>query len=248
MVLDRTAQLKEKFKKICAEKEIDISPIAEGTYIRMYGGLAPDPSDDMYRNIPAYSNSRINDLEKELQGIGRGNRPFAAFEFGKIFHQQLLEPELCKLEDYYLPPAKLRDMKGMIASVKDSEYGELLADSQNQNDRPLYEQIVIWNDRLTKLPCKAKIDLQTGVHIYDLKTTRAHSQEMFEAMAERYRYDRQAAFYLDGSRAKVFVLVAVQKQAPYQVFTVSYTKRMKAIDKARRQYRFVLGKVGEGRW
>ena len=71
---------------------------------------------------------------------------------------------------------------------------------------------------------------------------------MFEQMAIRYQYDRQAAFYLDGTRAKVFVLIAVQKQAPYQVFTMQYTSRMKAVDKARRRYRFILNKVGKGRW
>jgi len=122
----------------------------------------------------------------------------------------------------------LRDMKGMLASVRDSDYADLFEHQKEQNDRPLYEQIAIWTDRVTKLPCKAKIDLQTGVHIYDLKPTRAHSQEMFEQMAIRYQYERQAAFYLDGTRAKVFVLIAVQKQAPYQVFTIQYTTRIVA--------------------
>jgi len=112
------------------------------------------------------------------------------------------------LNQYYLTPAKLRDMKGMLESVKESDYADLFEHQTEQNDRPLYEQIAIWTDQ----------------------------------------YDRQAAFYLDGTRAKVFVLIAVQKQAPYQVFTIQYTSRMKVIDKARRRYRFILNKVGRGKW
>jgi len=61
------------------------------------------------------------------------------------------------------------------------------------------------------------------------------------ASCQRYEYERQAAFYLDGTGAETFVIYGIQKLPPYQVFRKRYTKREMEI--GRLEYRFILNKV-----
>lgn len=75
------------------------------------------------------------------------------------------------------------------------------------------------------LDCKGRIDFvaSVGAHaIVDLKTTRDASPSGFGREVWRYRYDAQAAFYVDGYRLATgkelpYVIVAVESGAPHVV-------------------------------
>ena len=72
------------------------------------------------------------------------------------------------------------------------------------------------------LACKGRLDFLAANAIVDLKTTRAASEHGFAAESHRYRYDCQAAYYVDGYEAATgirppYVIVAVEVDAPHVV-------------------------------
>ena len=104
-----------------------------------------------------------------------------------------------------------------------------------------------WTDRKTNLPCKAKVDIayrdHRGLHVIDLKSTGVRNRAEFLASCDRYEYERQAAFYLDGMGAKTVTIYGIQKRAPYGVFRKKYTKR--ELERGRWMYGVILGRVLE---
>jgi exodeoxyribonuclease VIII len=80
-----------------------------------------------------------------------------------------------------------------------------------------------WLDPETRLLCKCRPDWSRPGLLLDLKTTMDASPAGFARAVERYRYHVQAAYALDGWRAaggssiERFLLVAVEKTAPFAV-------------------------------
>ena len=109
------------------------------------------------------------------------------------------------------------------------------------------ELIVQWTDPVNGLACKAKLDISyqdhRGKHVIDLKSTGEGSKAAFLRSCEKYEYERQAAFYLDGAGAKTMTIYGIQKRPPYKVFRKMYTK--KELEEGRRKYRFILSKAQE---
>lgn len=231
----------QKFKVLCIQKKVKSNPVALATFINMQGIKANNPYDETYRAIPAYSNSRLGEIRSQLLGMSRP-KPYRAFGIGHMVHQLILEPEIANIKNYvFLTPAVRRDVIGMVLAAKsDPTIRQLL---------PRYkkEKVFTWIDDLTGLPCKCKADLFNelggGNHVADLKTTSASSQEEFEKHAIKYEYDRQGAFYLDGTTSSRFSLYGIQKKAPYSVFKLSYTKNDDLITRGRKKYRFILSKA-----
>lgn len=86
------------------------------------------------------------------------------------------------------------------------------------------EKSVYWNDAITGVLCRCRPDWWRDDNvIVDLKTTEDASPEGFAKSMANYRYDVQAAYYLDGvqqatgKRPKAFVFIAVEKKPPYGV-------------------------------
>jgi hypothetical protein len=104
-------------------------------------------------------------------------------------------------------------LEQMAAAVRKTPFGKWVL-QWGQKERPH-----LFRHAPTGLLCKCQTDLRLrhGL-IVDIKTTRARSYREFVECCETYQYDRQAAFYLDGVAAKRFVLLGVQKAAPFQVF------------------------------
>ena len=109
------------------------------------------------------------------------------------------------------------------------------------------EQVFTWTDRKTNLPCKAKVDIayqdQIGLHLIDLKSTGVRNRMEFLASCDRYEYERQAAFYLDGTGAESVAIYGIQKRGPYGVFRKWYTKR--ELERGRWMYGVILGRFWE---
>lgn len=86
------------------------------------------------------------------------------------------------------------------------------------------EKSVYWKDPTTGVLCRCRPDWWRDDWIIpDLKTTDDASPEGFAKSMANWRYDVQAAFYIDGieaatgKRPKAFIFIAVEKKPPYAV-------------------------------
>lgn len=85
------------------------------------------------------------------------------------------------------------------------------------------EKVILFEDKQTQLPCKAKLDAYQHGRIIDLKTTLDASPKSFESSVINYNYDTQAAFYimateqLEAPPTQEFVFIAMEKQPPYAI-------------------------------
>ena len=74
--------------------------------------------------------------------------------------------------------------------------------------------------------------------VYDIKTTTCGTIEAFAKSAEKYGYDRQAAFYLDSVGAKKFVFVVLCKTKENTIFIITCEKSF--IEQGRKKYKKLL--------
>ena len=167
-----------------------------------------------YRSYPAYANSDLTEFERFV--TAQPNKiPVSAFAEGSAFHQLLLEPR-----SHHPIPADIdrERLQKMADAVRGTRFGKWALQWGRK------EQPYLFRHAATGLLCKCQTDLtlRHGL-IIDIKTTRARTYRQFLDCCEQYQYDRQAAFYLDGLKAKRFVLLGVQKTAPFQVFYIEPT-------------------------
>lgn len=180
-----------------------------------------------------------------LQGIKKPETQ--AKRFGKLFHEALLEPEIFATKyytdsiAYALCPNRTRkaykdkmkeidsendgkelikcddweDIGGMIDSVKTALVKGALK-------LGLPELTLCWQDKQTglKLKCRPDFLRDDGV-IIDVKTTDCAEESAFMRSNEKYKYFRQAAYYLRGATEikgipyKRAVLIVVEKSPPW---------------------------------
>lgn len=190
------------------------------------------PAD--YRSYPAISNSDLIEFERFI--TAQPNMiPVSAFAEGSAFHQLVLEPHC---ERPISTDIDQEHLKKMATAVRATRFGRWALQWGRK------EQPYLFRDSDTGLLCKCQTDLtlRHGL-IVDIKTTRARTYGQFIDCCEQYQYDRQAAFYLDGLRAKRFVLLGVQKTAPFQVFYFEPTADaigMSFIEQGRERYKRLL--------
>jgi len=213
-----------------------------------------------YRALPRVSNSDLTRLKEEH--LGYSEQPTASTErakaFGRAFHQHLLEPEtigtvMQQFLPDMLPPNPSDDLTKLMQTVRNDAFcNRYLRLSER-------ERVVLWDDPVTGLACKARLDMvytspkRQNALIIDLKTTSARTQAQFLESCYTYDYDRQAAFYLDSLRYANtrewantqqfrFVFVGVMKQRPNRLFAVDATSIPGFVDYGRKKYRFWLRK------
>ena len=112
-----------------------------------------------------------------------------------------------------------------------------------QNSMGVHERLVQWTDLDTGVMCKARIDRTRldASKIVDLKTTDNASKRKFLRSIIDYGYHRQAAFYLDGSGAKRFTIIAVESSPPHGVAVYDLSDEF--IELGRRAYKFALKQI-----
>lgn len=105
------------------------------------------------------------------------------------------------------------------------------------------EKSVYWIDPATGVLCRCRPDWWRDDNvIVDLKTTEDASPEGFAKSMANYRYDVQAAYYLDGvqqatgKRPKAFVFIAVEKKPPYAVGVYVLDSESREIGRAQYQH------------
>jgi hypothetical protein len=230
-------EIYEKFKS----NNIIPNETVIGNWLSLNGITTHTGADKAYRKINAYSNSRLSEIKNQLMGI-RKPKPLKAFSMGSILHQLILEPELAEAEDYvFLTPAPRRHLQ----AAKKSALKNRLLKRVIGNIKTEVEKVITWIDPENELPCKAKVDIvykdHRGLHVIDLKSTGKKDKKSFLSSCEKYEYERQAAFYMDGAGAKSVTIYGIQKRPPYRVFRKMYTK--KELEEGRWKYRFIMGKT-----
>jgi exodeoxyribonuclease VIII len=117
------------------------------------------------------------------------------------------------------------DLMGMTKSIMahKAAYELLIEDKADTELSLFWSQKVRWDLGEVEIPGKARFDCITnGGTIVDLKTTDDASYWGFRRAVKKYRYDLQAAWYLNAARRcgidpYRFVFIAVEKAPPYAV-------------------------------
>lgn len=194
--------------------------------------------------------------------------PTAAQELGTAAHALILEPDVFA-DSYVLAPKfdrRTKEGKSAAAEFDEENAGKIclqpevweqLHDMSNAvHAHPAAsallisvpgeaEKSVYWLDPQTGVLCRCRPDWWRDDNvIVDLKTTEDASPEGFAKSMANYRYDVQAAYYLDGihqatgTRPKAFVFIAVEKKPPYAVGV--YVLDSESLELGRAQYQHDL--------
>ena len=179
-----------------------------------------------------YANSDLGEFRNRLFGLP-AKPAGTARQLGTLFHALLLEA----ITPINLTATQLKHLTQMRDSALRNKFvGSVL-------ERALLEQVQLWDDDQTGLPCKAQTDIWVKENqlLVDLKTTSARSYGEFLQHCDQYAYDRQAAFYLDGTPdTKRFVIVGIQKKEPYSVFYFEASACRGCIEGGRKKYQALL--------
>ncbi|MBB6463846.1 PD-(D/E)XK nuclease-like domain-containing protein [Flammeovirga kamogawensis] len=163
--------------------------------------------DKDYRNHPAISNSDLSVAKKIIEGkpITKNTK---AFRKGRFIHEAILEPLKWEKTKIFIPTVEKVEVEEIANIVLNNPvFSELLSRGYWK-----FEQCVFWEDPVTGISCKAKMDMHLGdLIIGDLKTTRRESHEDFLKDAMTFDYDKQVAFYSTPFHAKLFLLIGVSK-------------------------------------
>ena len=116
-------------------------------------------------------------------------------------------------------PEKFADaLLGMMNSVLTHPF------TRNLLETGVREQTILWSDKQTGLPCKARLDFLTSRrHAVDIKTTVNAEPSAFAKEIYRYDYHLQGAHYTSGGRHtglfndESFIIVAIEKSPPYPI-------------------------------
>ncbi len=183
--------------------------------------------------MPRYANSDLSEYRNLIFTNANGRPAAKAMLFGTMFHALLLE----SIAPQEVKPAIMKQLAAMREGALNSQFVRTILDAG------YVERVQLWNDELTGLPCKSQTDIwvpDEGL-IVDVKTTSARSYGEFLSHCEQYGYDRQAAFYLDGNpQANRFVILGVQKRAPFEVFYFEASAYRPFLENGRKKYRCLL--------
>ena len=194
--------------------------------------------ENYYADTEFISNSMLGLLKKSPKDLDMffqkgGSLETPAMVFGRAFHKAILEPEIFSDEvvvyDGKTKRGKAWDEFSEANFDKDiiteAEFDCLRKMRHNlRKNKDIDELLVgnkevpmVWEDSLSSVRCKGKVDILHKDVIVDIKTTQDASFEGFRRSSYKYGYNRQAAFYLDGFGAKEFIFVVIEKKAPYNI-------------------------------
>ena len=199
---------------------------------RHHAGL----SQDEHRALPFVSNTDLTNTKNQALGITRLPNP-QALAFGSHFHTAVLEPD-----HYQRTPQRLPwdNLEQLAAAVRRQRYcRDLLYRGQP-------EQTHTATHEATGLVVKVRPDLlitspKTGRRVLvDFKTTSSPDYAHFCTTIEKYDYDRQAALYSDLLGAARFLIIGVQKKAPFEVWRFELTPAPGLLAQGRKKYERLL--------
>ncbi len=214
----------------------DAGPVAHPLPARLY--LQPEQTKTTmttYRTLNRYANSDLSEFRNLI--FGHTAKPSGpALQFGQLFHAWVLEG----VTPTDVTPARFKQLQQMREAVLQNKFARSVLETA------LTEHVHLWNDVQTGLPCKSQTDIWVPESrlLVDLKTTSAQTYGEFLHHCDQYSYDRQAAYYLDGAPdATRFVLLGVQKKAPFTVFYFEASACRGCVEEGRKKYQRLLGDI-----
>lgn len=174
-------------------------------------GFYPGLSYADYERDPALRFSVLNRFATSPSGADIPTES-PAMVFGRVFHHLSLTPK----EPL---PVDIKDANMVLAAQEMANAFRACSYAAPLFAGAFPEASLFWEKE--GVACKSRPDLLAQNHVADLKTTRRLAN--FENDALGYGYHRQAAWYLDaidlvmGIKPEHFLLVAVEKTAPYKV-------------------------------
>lgn len=163
-------------------------------------------------------------------------KPTRDMYLGSALHAKFLEPTIYwKLFYPQLTSTERQIIDGQSTSIKSHPAASILLRIGAS------EVIYLWNDPTTGADCKLKADFLPEKHnvVVDIKRMKDVSKGGFRRSMTRFRYDVQAAFYLDGlaqTNAKdAFIFICVEPTPPFRVAVYQADNQM--IEKGREQYK-----------
>lgn len=226
-------------------------------------GIYHGVSAEDYHKSTALSNSRLNALRRSPAHLKHSlefTRPDTeALLIGRALHMLCLEPDSFDQNFYGMPRIDLRTKEGKLSKealerahpgktgIKYEAFKDFPAIARNVRTdsvakhflSDLKPEVSIFFER-DGVKCKARLDAwneKLGC-IVDIKTTENASRRVFEKSIFNYGYYRQAAWYLQAARtqgldAKHFVIIAVEKKAPF--LTAVYRLKDDVIELAQKE-------------
>ena len=206
-----------------------------------------DIEESLYRASPEWAASDLkygisNGLEALYQRkFGKDNPPriaTPAMKFGSMIHKFILESsDFSKcyglLNEKRTKQGKEKALamqeKGIetytsaeldtLMGIEQSLYKNAFCAEIFSNPSGKAEQSYWWTHSETGLPCKARCDYVVDDMVIDLKTTGegGASPDKFTKTICNFLYHLQASHYMQGTGAKKFVFIAVEKVFPYSV-------------------------------
>lgn len=171
-----------------------------------------------YYQHPSISNSMLSDYEKKLFNLPSfGNRD-KANQFGQLVHCLILEKDCDCVDVSLLSDDEIRTIKEITKNALTNKFIAWLRQWTSK------EKEIYWSEQNTGLPCKSKLDSLFKKTVIDLKTTTAKTEKAFRKSIIEFNYHRQGAFYIDSVQAKRFIIVGLQKQAPFNIWKIEISK------------------------
>ena len=215
-----------------------------------------------YKDSDYISNSMLNNLSGKSPeyfrfAMDHPQLATAAMKFGSAVHMNVLQPEEFNNQYAVSPTFDRRTKDGKIAYseftklnwrkkvISEKEYElieqmtlKLMRDSSVKSllSKGFKEKIVAWENEEYNVKCKGMLDCYRPESqiIIDLKTTQDSSYNTFAKSVKKYKYHKQAAFYLDAVKAEEYYIIAVEKLPPFGINIIQIGDNL--LDKGREMY------------
>ena len=167
-------------------------------------------------------------------------RTSAAMELGTAIHMAILEPDKFYGE-YVVCPKECSDKRtkaykeweaaqpAFVTVLSEKDWVTIERICQNAQRDEVASRLLskpdsvekehFWVCEATGVKCRAKTDAIRGKGVIDIKTTDDARPRAFARKIADFRYDLQAAHYLDGTGCETFLFVAIETSCPWRVRT-----------------------------
>ena len=218
--------------------------------------------NNYYQDTDYVSNSMLNNLTGKSPEYFRfvmdNPQPTtSAMKFGSAIHMNVLQPEEFNKHYIVSPKFDKRTKQGKLdyaeftknnmfkTIITEQEY-ELIeqmtdklmrdVDAKTLLCNGLKEHIVAWENEEYNVKCRGMLDVykkDAGI-IVDLKTTQDSSYYGFSKSVKKFKYYKQAAFYMDAVKAEEYYIVAIEKNPPFSINIIQIGDEL--LDKGRELY------------
>ena len=227
----------EQLKALAAEGKLEglFPNVENGVYHHPEGpGVSSTFLKKIISETPAHALASLSEEKEESP----------ALRVGSAFHDSVLLPELFSARYVALPEGMKRDARMKVYQefvtankgktiLSSDEWTQIISMRDAVLNHPRASQLLIdakpehsawWTDPATGVLCKVRPDIITPQgYIVDLKSTVSANAWDFSKSIHSYGYHISAAMYLNGMShvlgldLKTFVLLAVEKKAPFGV-------------------------------